>query len=161
MKKVLIIVLLLFCLILTGCESNEKTVDDLFSKIKSDGIIDKSFKKIDSVDEYKYSNNFCSNIIYYIYENDDGELIAIRYQTHYSSTLPYNYTIDIYDVEATNKIEYIDDDSCNEFTKFKYDNNKISLENKYNIIKDSIKTYYAYDKKFLLWKYYDIEESNE
>lgn len=158
MKKIFLSLFVLFAIIcLTGCDSNSDAVDGMLSALQKDGIVDNNLVLIDKVTKTG-TTLFLTKTTYYIYENQNSELIAIHYNTDVSSKNDYDYSISIYNDVSVDDVEYIEDSATPE-TYYTYQDGKQSESNKYNLT--SKKVYFVYERKPLFSKTkYVIEEAN-
>lgn len=159
MKKILLSLLVVFSIFcLTACDSSNQSVDNLLIALQKEKIVDTDLTLIDKVSKIG-TTLFYSQTTYYIYENNNGNLIAINYDTDISSKNDYDYLITIYsNVTINNDIEYLDDDTTLE-SYYSYQDGKKSEYNKYNL-EDKI-DYLIYESKPLFSKTkYKIEKSN-
>ena len=132
MKKILLsllVVVSMFCL--TACDSNSENVDNLLTALQEEKIVDTDLTLVDKVSKIG-TTLFYSQTTYYIYENNNNELIAINYDTDISSKNDYDYSITIYsNVTINNDIEYLDDDASPE-SYYVYADGKKSESSKYD-----------------------------
>lgn len=160
MKKKIILSLLVICgfLCLTGCDTNKETSDSLLKTLQNEKIVDNNLTLLDKVSKIG-TTLFYSQTTYYIYENNNGKLIAISYDTNISSKNDYDYSVAIYyDVSINNNIEYFDDDTTLE-NYYAYQDGKKSEDNKYNL--ENKTDYLVYESKSLFSKTkYTIEKSS-
>lgn len=158
MKKEIILSLLVICvfLCLTGCDTNKETSDSLLKTLQNEKIVDNNLTLIDKVSKIG-TTLFYSQTTYYIYENNNGELIAINYDTNISSKNNYDYLVAIYyDVSINQNIEYLDDDTALE-NYYAYQDGKKSEDNKYNL--ENKTDYLVYESKPIFSKTkYTIEK---
>lgn len=159
MKKILLsllIVVSMFCL--TACDSSSENVDNLLTALQKKKIVDIDLTLVDT--ESKIGTTlFYSQTTYYIYENNNNELIAINYDTDIYSKNDYDYSITIYsNVTINNDIEYLDDDSSPE-SYYVYADGKKSESSKYDFGNST--RYLVYESKSLFSKTkYRIEKTN-
>lgn len=152
----LLIVFSIFCL--TGCDSSSESIDNLLTALTKEKIVDKNLKLIDTEVDINAGIHI-SRTTYYIYENQNSELIAINYNTNIYSKNDYDYSIIIYsNVTINNDIEYLDDDASPE-SYYVYANGKKSEFSKYDF--DNSTRYLVYESKPLFSKTkYRIEKTN-
>lgn len=149
MKKIVLsLVLLLGFVCLTGCDSNTDAVDGMLNALKNDGIVDKNLVLVDKVTKTG-TTLFLTKTTYYIYKNQDSNLVAINYNTDVSSKNDYDYSVTIYNDVSVSDVEYIDD-SSNPETYYTYQDGKKSESNKYSL--SNQKVYNVYEKKPLFSK---------
>ena len=149
MKKIILsLMLLLGFICLTCCDSNSNSVNGMFSSLKKEGIIDNNLVLIDKVTKTS-TTLFLTKTTYYIYENEDSELIAINYNTNISSDNDYDYFVTIYNDVSANDVEYVDDPTNSE-TYYTYQDGKKSESNKYEF--SNKKTYNVYEENPLFSK---------
>lgn len=159
MKKILLsllIVVSMFCL--TACDSSSENVDNLLTALQKEKIVDKNLKLIDKEVDIDAGIHI-SRTTYYIYENQNSELIAINYDTNIYSKNDYDYSITIYsNVTVNNDIEYLDDDASPE-SYYVYSDGKKSESSKYDFGNST--RYLVYESKPLFSKTkYKIEKIN-
>lgn len=159
MKKILLSLLVvvgMFCL--TACDSNSENVDNLLTALQEEKIVDTDLTLVDKVSKIG-TTLFYSQTTYYIYENNNNELIAINYDTDISSKNDYDYSITIYsNVTINNDIEYLDDDASPE-SYYVYADGKKSESSKYDFGNST--RYLVYESKPLFSKTkYRIEKTN-
>lgn len=159
MKKILLsllIVVSMFCL--TACDSSSENVDNLLTALQKEKIVDKNLKLIDTEVDINAGIHI-SRTTYYIYENQNSELIAINYDTDIYSKNDYDYSITIYsNVTINNDIEYLDDDASPE-SYYVYADGKKSESSKYDFGNST--RYLVYESKPLFSKTkYRIEKTN-
>ncbi len=159
MKKILLsllVVVSMFCL--TACDSNSENVDNLLTALQEEKIVDTDLTLVDKVSKIG-TTLFYSQTTYYIYENNNNELIAINYDTDISSKNDYDYSITIYsNVTINNDIEYLDDDASPE-SYYVYADGKKSESSKYDFGNST--RYLVYESKPLFSKTkYRIEKTN-
>lgn len=149
MKKIVLsLVLLLGFVCLTGCDSNTDAVDGMLNALKNDGIVDKNLVLVDKVTKTG-TTLFLTKTTYYIYKNQDSNLVAINYNTDVSSKNDYDYSVTIYNDVSVSDVEYIND-SSNPETYYTYQDGKKSESNKYSL--SNQKVYNVYEKKPLFSK---------
>ena len=152
MKKILVIVL--FLLLLTGCAAKENEREAIVKSLVKNEILEgKKYKEIDVMNYSVYSREWCKRETYYIYENKDGDKVAITFDRKVASK-PKEYDIVIYyDVQENKNMEYYDKkpEDCSE-SLYMTNDDKPAKTPKY-ILKQS-KNYYAVEDG----KKYDIEE---
>lgn len=158
MKKILLsllVVVSMFCL--TACDSSSESVDNLLTALQEEKIVDTDLTLVDKVSKIG-TTLFYSQTTYYIYENNNNELIAINYDTDISSKNEYDYSVTIYYDVSINNVEYLNDDTTLE-SYYSYQDGKKSEYNKYNL-EDKIE-YLVYESKPLFSKTkYKIEKVN-
>lgn len=159
MKKILLsllIVVSMFCL--TACDSSSESIDNLLTALQKEKIVDKNLKLIDKEVDINAGIHI-SRTTYYIYENQNSELIAINYNTNIYSKNDYDYSITIYsNVTMNNDIEYLDDDASPE-SYYVYADGKKSKSSKYDFGNST--KYLVYKSKPLFSKTkYRIEKTN-
>lgn len=158
MKKILLsllVVVSMFCL--TACDSSSESVDNLLTALQEEKIVDTDLTLVDKVSKIG-TTLFYSQTTYYIYENNNNELIAINYDTDISSKNEYDYSVAIYYDVSINNVEYLNDDATLE-SYYSYQNGKKSECNKYNL-EDKME-YLVYESKPLFSKTkYKIEKVN-
>lgn len=115
--------------LLTGCNSNSKTVDELFKVLQKQNIIEKNLKLIDTDDRVFVGPVPGDRRKSYIYENKNSKLIAIHYETTHNETIPYYVTI--YRNVITKNVEFIDTNNTSLY--YLYKDGKTSKEDKYNL----------------------------
>ena len=91
---------------------------------------------------------FITKTTYYIYENQDSELVAINYNTDVSSKNVYDYSITIYNDFSINDVDYTNDCSTPE-TYYTYIERKKTGSSKYNFLKQKVFTVYKKNRSFL------------
>ena len=158
MKKILLsllVVVSMFCL--TACDSSSESVDNLLTALQEEKIVDTDLTLVDKVSKIG-TTLFYSQTTYYIYENNNNELITINYDTDISSKNEYDYSVTIYYDVSINNVEYLNDDTTLE-SYYSYQDGKKSEYNKYNL-EDKIE-YLVYESKPLFSKTkYKIEKVN-
>ncbi len=158
MKKILLslfVVVSMFCL--TACDSSSENVDNLLTAFQEEKIVNTDLTLVDKVSKIG-TTLFYSQTTYYIYENNNNELIAINYDTNISSKNKYDYSVAIYYDVSINNVEYLNDDTTLE-SYYSYQDGKKSEYNKYNL-EDKIE-YLVYESKSLFSKTkYKIEKVN-
>lgn len=158
MKKILLsllVVVSMFCL--TACDSSSESVDNLLTALQEEKIVDTDLTSVDKVSKIG-TTLFYSQTTYYIYENNNNELIAINYDTDISSKNEYDYSVTIYYDVSINNVEYLNDDTTLE-SYYSYQDGKKSEYNKYNL-EDKME-YLVYESKPLFSKTkYKIEKVN-
>lgn len=158
MKKILLsllVVVSMFCL--TACDSSSESVDNLLTALQEEKIVDTDLTLVDKVSKIG-TTLFYSQTTYYIYENNNNELIAINYDTDISSKNEYDYSVAIYYDVSINNVEYLNDDATLE-GYYSYQDGKKSECNKYNL-EDKME-YLVYESKPLFSKTkYKIEKVN-
>lgn len=158
MKKILLslfVVVSMFCL--TACDSSSENVDNLLTAFQKEKIVNTDLTLVDKVSKIG-TTLFYSQTTYYIYENNNNELIAINYDTNTSSKNEYDYSVAIYYDVSINNVEYLNDDTTLE-SYYSYQDGKKSEYNKYNL-EDKIE-YLVYESKSLFSKTkYKIEKVN-
>lgn len=158
MKKILLslfVVVSMFCL--TACDSSSENVDNLLTAFQEEKIVNTDLTLVDKVSKIG-TTLFYSQTTYYIYENNNNELIAINYDTNISSKNEYDYSVAIYYDVSINNVEYLNDDTTLE-SYYSYQDGKKSEYNKYNL-EDKIE-YLVYESKSLFSKTkYKIEKVN-
>lgn len=158
MKKILLslfVVVSMFCL--TACDSSSENVDNLLTAFQEEKIVNTDLTLVDKVSKIG-TTLFYSQTTYYIYENNNNELIAINYDTNISSKNEYDYSVAIYYDVSINNVEYLNDDTTLE-SYYSYQDGKKSEYNKYNL-EDKIE-YLVYESKSLFLKTkYKIEKVN-
>ncbi len=158
MKKILLslfVVVSMFCL--TACDSSSENVDNLLTAFQEEKIVNTDLTLVDKVSKIG-TTLFYSQTTYYIYENNNNELIAINYDTNISSKNEYDYSVAIYYDVSINNVKYLNDDTTLE-SYYSYQDGKKSEYNKYNL-EDKIE-YLVYESKSLFSKTkYKIEKVN-
>lgn len=158
MKKILLslfVVVSMFCL--TACDSSSENVDNLLTAFQEEKIVNTDLTLVDKVSKIG-TTLFYSQTTYYVYENNNNELIAINYDTNISSKNKYDYSVAIYYDVSINNVEYLNDDTTLE-SYYSYQDGKKSEYNKYNL-EDKIE-YLVYESKSLFSKTkYKIEKVN-
>lgn len=146
----------MFCL--TACDSSSENVDNLLTTLQKEKIVDKNLKLIDTEVDINAGIHI-SRTTYYIYENQNSELIAINYNTNIYSKNDYDYSIIIYsNVTINNDIEYLDDDASPE-SYYVYADGMKSESSKYDFGNST--RYLVYESKPLFSKTkYRIEKAN-
>ena len=122
--------LVLLIILLTGCNSNSKTVDELFKVLQKQNIIEKDLKLIDTV--YKVFGGPVpgGDTKSYIYEDNNSNLIAIHYETTHDEDNPY-YVI-IYRNVTAKTVEFVDISDATDLF-YKYSDGKVSKKDKYGL----------------------------
>lgn len=132
MKKMmfcLLIVFSLFCL--PACDSSRDSVDGLLVFLQEEDIVDENLILTDKMNKIN-TGILPSSKSFYIYENENSELIAINYDTNIYSKNDYDYLISIYfNVSVNEDIEYYDDLSLESY--YSYSNGTMSECCKYNL----------------------------
>lgn len=152
----LLVVFSIFCL--TACDSSKNSVDNLLIALQKEKIVDTDLTLVDKVSKIG-AGLFISKTTYYIYENNNGNLIAINYDTDIASKNDYDYSITIYsNVTINNDIEYLDDYGSLE-SYYAYADGKKSESSKYDFSNST--SYLVYKSKLLFFKTkYGIEKTN-
>lgn len=155
MKKIILSMVLLFCLtLMTGCNANSEAVDGILKTLKKEKIVDKNLVLIDTQTQVG-TVLFLTKDTYYIYKTKDSKLIAIKYTSDKMSDKVHDYTVTIYNDVTSNEIEYIDDTSYLDIY-YTYQDGKKSESQKYSISGE--KSYNVYEKKgFFKTKYKLVE----
>lgn len=155
-KKILLCLLVIIEIIcLTGCDSSNETVNILFDSLKKQKIVDNDLKLVDSFTDIN-AGIIPSRNTYYIYENTEGELLAINYDTNIFSEEKYSITI-YYDVEINSDIVIYENEEeiLNKERFFLYEDETYTIENKYNLMEE--KQYVVHKKRFLFFTKYKFE----
>lgn len=165
MKKRIIFLSIICCislLYLTGCESSKNDRDKLFKVLKKQNIISESMKQIDTQTKYVDVAAFgCSSTTYYIYQDDNNNLIAITYKQSNSKD-EYKHIVNVYksitrkDITDTLSEE---ESKCGPNNKYRYENGEATLEPRYET--ESNETYHAYLKKSLFGSSYTLEKEEK
>ena len=152
-----IFISLLLSFSLTACDAGAEDVEDITDALKKQNIIDDDFELVDQVREI-YAGLFITRTLYYIYQNQDSDYIAITYEKNIESKNDYDFAVTIYeDVEPNSEIEYMDDTSSAEHYYIFINDDKSAWQNKY-LLEDAHR-YSVYEKHFLgLFKHYEFEE---
>ncbi len=158
MKKILLILFVVFSIFyLPACDSSSQSIDNLLTAFQEEKIIDTDLTLIDKVSKIE-TTLFYSQTTYYIYKNNNNDLIAINYNTDISSKNEYDYKVTIYYNVSTNDIEYLDNNTTLE-SYYSYQDGKKSEYNKYNL--ENKIDYLVYESKSLFSKTkYKIEKTN-
>ncbi len=164
MKKKFILLCIICCISLlyvTGCESNEKDRDLIIKALIKQKIISDSMKQIDVQTKYKDEAAFgCQRHNYYIYQDDNKNLIAITFEKDNSSDTDYEHIINIYSNITKNEVTDIlseEDSNCTTDDRYVYENKEHTKEPRYEI--NSSEKYYAYKKVSIFGKKsYTIEK---
>lgn len=146
----------LLIVLLTGCNSNSKTVDELFKVLQKQKIIEKDLKLIDTVNKVYAGPVPSDSIKSYIYEDNNSNLIAIHYQTTYNKSNPY-YVI-IYRNVTAKTVEFIEETTD---LFYRYKDGKISKENKYDLDEAQKEKYNITYTKGIFGKKYKVERDSE
>ena len=158
MKKLFVIIGIMFSLfLLTGCSTNEDEREAIVKTlIKEDIIEGKKYEEVDVMHYTRYALEWCERDDYYIYENKDGDKVAITFNRRAGSK-PKKYDVVVYyKVEEESNMEYYDEEpeSCSE-PLYKTNDGKPAKTAKYKV-KES--------KKYLLTqngKKYTVEEEKK
>ena len=165
MKKVLVVLLCVFSIfMLMGCESSSNDRTKLFSAMEKQQIISKGYNKIDMVSVCYLKVEICKCDKYYIYKDNNSNMIAVKYEKNISRYNDYDHAITIYNnVSENSDFKYISKDSsdadCFVHTYYKYENGDLTDNNKYNFISDNKKTYYVTIKKSFFSTKYKFSEN--
>ena len=150
-KIIILFIFLSFILILSGCESSDAEKDNLFNQLKKQKIIDNDYKLIDVVTEIGPAPEHCSSSTYNIYQNNNGKMIAIRYESGILKDCNCNHIVSIY-YSVTKQNDYntltsdMDEANCWEHTYYKYENGDLTDKNKYSL-NGNTRVYYVHIKK--------------
>lgn len=146
MKKVFVIIGLFFSLfLLAGCSTNEEEREDIVKTLMKEEIIEgKKYKEVDVMRYSAYDMEWCEKENYYIYENKDGDRVAITFNKKAGSKPAKFDVVVYYDVEEESNMEYYDEEpeNCGE-PLYKTNDGKPAKTAKY-ILKNS--------KKYLITK---------
>lgn len=150
-KFIVFFILLSIILILSGCESSDKDKDILFKQMKNNKIIDSDYELVDVVTKVGPALEHCSSSTYYIYKNNNENMIAIRYESGIFNDCKCNHIVSIY-YSVTKQNDYklltsdMDEVNCWEHTYYKYENGDLTDKNKYSL-DGSARVYYVNIKK--------------
>ena len=150
-KFVILFIILSFVLILSGCESSDVEKDNLFNQLKRQKIIDNDYKLIDVVTESGPALEHCSSSTYNIYQNNNGNMIAIHYESGILKDCNCKHIVSIY-YSVTKQNDYklltsdMDEANCWEHTYYKYENGDLTDKNKYSL-NGNTRVYYVHIKK--------------
>ena len=152
-KIIILFIFLSFILILSGCESSDAEKDNLFNQLKKQKIIDNDYKLIDVVTESGPALEHCSSRTYNIYQNNNGNMIAIHYESGILKDCNCNHIVSIYySVTKQNDYKFLTADmneaNCWGNTYYKYENGDLTDKNKYSL-DGSARVYYVNIKKTL------------
>lgn len=80
-KRLILLTLtsLLLSFSLTACDADTEDVEDITDALKKQNIIDDDFELVDQVREIS-AGLFITRTLYYIYQNQDSDYIAITYE---------------------------------------------------------------------------------
>lgn len=157
-KKLLLLMLLIIPLIFsTGCEANEKERNELLDALKRDKIVSRKLENIDYIVDVN-AGIIPSRTTYYVYKDTDNSLIAISYESDYSSENDYNYLVTIYHNVTENKnYETItNDEAYSTENYYIYEDGTKSIEEKYNL--EDIKVYEVTKKTSFIFSKLKIKE---
>ena len=133
----------------TGCDTTSETADSLLTALQKEELVDADLTLVDKMSKIG-TVLFYTKTTYYIYENKNGEFIAINYDKSISSENDYDYSVEIYsDVSIDNDIEYLDDDATPDYY-YSYQDGKKSEDNKY--VLENRTEYFVYESKPLFFK---------
>ena len=160
MKKYLgLLLCFLSILLLTGCKSKKKDIDQILADLKKENIISDSMKQIDTQTYSHWAMEWCSSSLVYIYKDNQSNMIAISYEKQFMTS---THTVTIYYDVTVNDIEYIDSSEaeCNGSSSYySYQGDKYSHDKKYTI--DNKKVYNATEKSGIIkGKYFEFELVN-
>lgn len=132
MKKLLLCILIVFCLLcLPAYDSGTDSVDSLLEFMQEEDIVDDNLILIDKMSKIN-AGIIPSSKSYYIYETESSDLIAINYDTNVYSKNDYDFLITIYkSVTVNENIEYYDDLSSENY--YSYLNGKVSEDCKFSL----------------------------
>lgn len=157
MKRLVICMLILIMGVsIFGCSKTGGEDKSVLKSLKREGIVDKDYELIDEVTEIN-TVNFRTEYTYSIYENDDGELIAIFYDED-NADADYEYLIRIFSKVTYEEKEEIDEDSYYDFY-CEYSDGRKTEENEYDMT--DVTVYYAYKKESFLGVSYTFEEEEK
>ena len=149
--------------ILAGCESNSDERTDLFKQMEKQQIIDGGYNQIDVVSICSLEVEICKCNNYYVYKNNNSQMIAINFEKNISKYGDHDHVISVYNnVNENNNFDYIDKNSneanCYEHTYYKYENGDLTNNNKYDFNNANKATYYVTIKKALFSTKYAFSE---
>jgi hypothetical protein len=153
MKKIFVFIGIMFSLfLLTGCSTNENERESIIKSLIRNEIIEgKRYKEIDVMHSSRYTMEWCERKDYYIYENKNGDKIAVTFDRKAGSK-PKKYDVVVYfDIEEDKNIEYYDvePEDCGE-PVYRTNDEKAAKKPKY-ILKDSKKYSFTKDgSKYVL-----------
>ena len=163
MNKFILLTLCIFCIAaLTGCESDNDDRTKMFSEMENQQIILKGYNKFDMVSICHLEVEICKCDNYYIYKDNNSNMIAINYEKNISKYGNHDYVVTLYNnVFETNDFNNIskDEANCFEHTYYKYENGNLTNNNKYIFSDTSKKTYYVEMKKNLFSTRYIFSEN--
>lgn len=159
MKKIRKIVMVFICLfsivLVSGCESNDEDRTALLKVLQKEDIVSKDYKLIDTV-TYSNSGIIPDYRVYYIYQNDSEDMIAINYYTDKLGQTNYDYSVIVYSNvtlrDDINEINVLDPDGSYRYTS----NDNVTNLNMYNL--EESKQYNFNKKKFLFIERYVLEK---
>lgn len=162
MKKVILFVLFMcLTLILVGCESNDDEKTSLFHQMEKQKIINNGYNQIDIVSICSLETEICKCKNYYVYKNNNSQMIAINFEKNISKYGEHDHVITLYNnVIENSSFNYIEKNeaNCYEYTYYKYENGDLTNNNKYDFNDDNKNTYYVTkEKSFFSTKYIFVE----
>ena len=157
MKKIIIFSLLIvFGLVcLTGCNNtNTETTEKLLKSMKKENIVEKNIELIDEVNDM-FIGYMYNKTKYYIYKEEDGNLIAINFINNIHKEHNHKYIVTLYkDVSLNNDFKYLEDTGKYE-QFYTYKDGTKTDKNKY-LLKDENR-YYVYEEESLFGTKYKFE----
>ena len=161
MKRFLMFVLcFVFLVLVSGCEVDDEVRHDLFDTLQNEEIIDEDLDFIASYTS-KTTGLFISSDTYYLYEDEDDNIIAINYfSCTGNTTCDSDYKISIYDVEVEDvELIEIDDEEVGYYDHYYIMKDKYYENMNYDLTLND--EYYATKHtKFLFFDYYKIDNED-
>ena len=149
MKKIVLILLLVFSLILvTGCsnDASESDAQKISNALHKEGIISDDYKFIEKYAERNYRSESMWTTTYYIYKNSDGEYMAVYYGESNKKNTGCDYKV------AINKNIKLN----TSYTPVKEDEYYSDENEKYNFRGSYLDQYCVVDHSFLFFSNYEI-----
>jgi len=156
MKKIMgLISLVLTFGCLTGCNNtNTEITEKLLKSMKKEKIVEKNIELIDEVNDM-FVGYIYNKTKYYIYKEENGDLIAISFTNNIHEDLNCKYIVTLYnDVVLNNDFKYLEDTGTYE-QFYTYKDGSSTDKNKY-LLKDK-NTYYVYEQESLFGTKYKFK----
>ena len=158
MKRIISVLLVISILLLslTGCDAGSEASEDIFEALQKQKFIEKDLEYVDTVTKVT-AGLFLTRTTYYIYQDQESNLIAINIDKNIYKKYDYDYVATVYcDVTVDSNVHYVEDTSSLElFYTYTADHTK-SRNNKY-VMKEASR-YNIYKKDYVLFKRFIIKE---